>query len=303
MADAYLGSHEAIENEQSFYNVIRRTGWSETPFFSSIRSVGFDGKDPALGHSWFYRKRPSGSADNAYAEGSKRADVKNYAATKLQNELQIMKQTYGVTGSQKDVMSVEKKRNYLSVQSEFSAVDLSLSVEKALILNGAPVASATDADVRKMGGISHYLIHDIDVADAALDWKLHVKEMLKMMWKNGCRANYIMAGPDQKDALDEILDLKKQYGGNETGIISNASIIKDASYAKNVKVVANPLLSDDTILFYDSTLLAIVLHRQIKGRNCTDPNFDAEAYEHLFELTYQMEDPYAMVRLTGLKTA
>lgn len=303
MADNYLSSHDAIENQQSFYNVIRSTGFEETPFFSSIGSISFKNKDPREGHTWFYRKRPDGTDANAHAEGSKRADVKSYTATKLQNELQIFKKSYGVTGSQKDVMSVEGKQNYLSVQSEMAAVDLSLSIERALFTNTAPIAAATDADVRKMGGIAHYLIHDIDVAGAALDWKLHIKEMLKMMWKNGCRANYIMSGPDQKDALDEILDLKKQYGGNETGIISNASIIKDASYAKNVKVTANPLMGDDEIIFYDSRLLNIVLHRQIKGRNCSDPNYDAEAYEHLMELTYQMDDPYAMVRITGLKTS
>lgn len=303
MADNYLGSHDAIENQQSFYNVIRSTGFEETPFFSSIGSQSFKNKDPREGHTWFYRKRPDGTDANAHAEGSKRADVKSYTATKLQNELQIFKKSYGVTGSQRDVMSVEGKQNYLSIQSEMAAVDLSLSIERALFTNTAPVSAATDEDVRKMGGIAHYLIHDIDVAGAALDWKTHIKEMLKMMWKNGCRANYIMGGPDQKDALDEILDLKKQYGGNETGIISNASIIKDASYAKNVKVTANPLMGDDEIIFYDSRLLNIILHRQIKGRNCSDPNYDAEAYEHLMELTYQMDDPYAMVRITGLKTS
>ena len=303
MADQYLGSHAAIENQQSFYNVIRKTGWEETPFFSSIRSDSFKNKDPKEGHTWFYRKRPDGTGGNAHAEGSKRADVKNYAATKLQNELQIFKKTYGVTGSQKEVMTAEGKQNHLSIQSEMSAVDLGLSIERALITNTAPVSAAADTDIRTLGGISHYIVHDIAVGGVDLSWKLHIKEMLKMMWKNGCRANYIMAGPDQKDALDDILDLKKQYNENSQGIISNASIIKDASYAKNVKIVANPLLSDDTILFYDSRLLSIILHRQIKGRNCSDPNFDAEAYEHLMELTYQMDDPYALVRITGLKTA
>lgn len=304
MADAYLSSHQAIENQQSFYNVIKTTGWEDAPFFSSIGSVSFKNKDPKEGHTWFYRDRPDGTGANAHAEGSARADVKNYAATKLQNELQIFKKSYGVTGSQKDVMSVEGKQNHLAVQGELAAVDLRLSIERALLTNGAPVAAAAMADVRTMGGLSHYLIEDNDVSVAtvgqSLDWKAHVKESLKMMWMHGCKANYIMTSATQKDALDEILDTKKQYSRGDTSYVDNFSMIADTGYAKNVKIIVNPFMAEDQMLFYDSRLLKVVLHRQINGRDITDKTFDKETFEHLFELTYQMDDPYAMVRIRGL---
>jgi len=290
MADAYLSSHQAIENQQSFYNVIKTTGWEDAPFFSSIGSVSFKNKDPKEGHTWFYRDRPDGSGGNAHAEGSARADVKNYAATKLQNELQIFKKSYGVTGSQKDVMTVEGKQNHLAVQSELAAVDLRLSIERALLTNAAPVAAAAMADVRTLGGISHYLIEDDAVS-------------LKKMWLNGCKANYIMTSATQKDVLDEILDTKKQYSRGDTSYVDNFSMIADTGYAKNVKIIVNPFLPEDQMLFYDSRLLKVVLHRQINGRDITDKTYDKETFEHLFELTYQMDDPYAMVRVTGLATS
>ena len=300
MADNFLSSLSAIENQQSFYNVIKKTGWEDAPFFSSISSTSFNGKDPSLGHSWFYRKRPTGSATNAYAEGSKRADVESYVATKLQNELQILKKTYGVTKSQKSVMSVEGKANYLAEQSAMSAIDLRLSVEKALLLNTAPVAAATIADVRKLGGISHYLITDTDAGAVALDWQIHVKAALKAMWLNGAKANYIMTSAAQKDRLDVILDTKKQYSRGDTSYVDNFSMIADTGYAKNVKIMVNPFLADDQMYFYDSRLVRAVLHRAEKSVDVTDKTFDSEAYEHLFELTLQIDDPYAMVRVKNL---
>ena len=303
MADAYLSSHLAIENQQSFYNVIKTTGWEDAPFFSSIGSISFKNKDPKEGHTWFYRDRPDGSGANAYAEGSARAPVKNYAATKLQNELQIFKKSYGVTGSQKDVMTVEGKQNHLAVQAELAAVDLRLSIERALLTNGAPVAAAATSDVRTLGGIGHYIIEDDDVSGATLNWKAHVKESLKKMWLNGCKANYIMTSTTQKDVLDEILDTKKKYSRGDTSYVDNFSMIADTGYAKNVKIIVNPFLAEDEMLFYDSRLLKVVLHRQIKGRDASDKQTDTETFEHLFELTYQMDDPYGMVRVKGLATS
>jgi len=300
MADSYLSSHAAIENQQSFYNVIKTTGWEDAPFFSSIGSLSFKNKDPKEGHTWFYRDRPDGSGANAHAEGSIRAEVKSYAATKLQNELQIFKKSYGVTGSQKDVFTVEGKQNHLAVQSELAALDLRLSIERALLTNTAPVAAAATTDVRKLGGISHYLIEDIDATAATLDWKNHIKEALKLMWLNGCKANYIMTSATQKDVLDEILDTKKQYGRADTSYVDNFSMIEDTGYAKKVKIIVNPFCAEGEILFYDSRLINVVLHRQIKGRDITDKSYDKETFEHLFELTYQMDDPYAMVRIKNL---
>ena len=300
MADAYLSSHEAIENQQSFYNVIKNTGWEDAPFFSSIGSIGFDGKDPKKGHSWFYRARPDGSGANAHAEGSTRADVKNYASTKLSNELQIIKNSYGVTGSQKDVMSVEGKSNYLAEQAELAALDNRLAIERALLSNTAPVAAAAVTDVRKLGGISHYLAVDTDAAGAALDWNVHIKAKLRAMWLNGCKANYIMTSAAQKDKLDVILDTKKQYSRGDTSYVDNFSMIADTGYAKNVKIIVNPFMADDDMYFYDSRLIKAVLHRSKKGEDITDKTYDSETYQHLHELTMQIEDPYALVRINGL---
>ncbi len=298
MADKYLSSVEAIENKQSFYNVIKTTGWADTPFFASINSVSFGHKDPNGGHTWFYRKRPVGDDENAYKEGSKRAEVEHYKASKLFNELQIFKKSYGITGSQEGVLSVEGKADALSVQSELSAIDLRLSVEKALLSDKAP---SSTGGLRKMGGAFHYVTESIDANQAVLDWKEHVKEALKMMWLNGCAANFMMVSPDQKDVLDDMLDVKKRYGKQDKGIVDNFSLIEDAGYAKGVKIFASPHLKAGDVVFYNSRFIDVVLHRSIKGRDASDKAIDAKAYEHLFELTYQITDPYAMVMVKNLK--
>lgn len=299
--DKYLSSHDAIENQKSFYNVIKNTGWEDTPFFSSIGSKSFGHKDPATGHSWFYRQRPDGVGENAYAEGSARADVKNYLATKLHNELQIFKKSYGITGSQEGVLSVEGKANSKEIQSEMAALDLRLSIERALLTNTAPVAAASTATARKMGGVTHYLTVDTDAGAVELDWKAHVKASLKAMWEHGCRANCIMTSTDQKDKLDDILDSKKRYTKSDKGYVDNFSVIEDVGYAKNVKIIVSPLVEAGDMFFYDSRLLDVVLHRSIKGRDAGDKGVDASTWEHLFELTYQVLDPYAIVRVKNLK--
>ncbi len=299
MADKILTSYEAIENQKSFYNVIKNTGWEDAPFYASIGSKSFGHKDPASGHTWFYRKRPDGEGGNAHAEGSKRAQVQSYTATKLQNELQIFKKSYGITGSQEGVLSVEGRADSLATQAELSALDLRLSIERALLTNDAPV-SAGGSGIRKMGGMSHYITEEIDAGGAGLEWKTHIKKALRIMWEHGCKANYIMTSADQKDRLDDILDSKKKYSKADTGYVDNFSMIEDAGYAKNVKIIASPFMADGDMIFYDSTLLDIVLHRAIKGRDVSDPGVDAKVYEHLFELTYQMLDPYAMIKVKGL---
>ena len=49
MADQLYSSAQAIENKQSFYNVIRKTGQNRCPFFESLgNSIPFKG-DPKKG--------------------------------------------------------------------------------------------------------------------------------------------------------------------------------------------------------------------------------------------------------------
>lgn len=302
MADNFLNSHAAIENQQSFYNVIKKTGWEETPFWSSISSRSFGNKSPELGHSWYYRKRPGRDQNVAgYAEGSKRADVKSYGATKLHNELQIFKESYGITNSQKPVLSVEGKANSLSEQSEASALAIRFAIEKAILTNGAPVGSQGGVSARTLGGLSHYIIEDIDAKLVQLDWKTHIKEILKLMWLNGCTTTHLMTSPDQKDHLDEVLETKKRYGKNDTSYVDNFSRIEDTGYAKNVKITVSPFLQKGEIIFYNNRLISSILHRSHKGKNVSDPSYDAEAYEHLFELTLQIDDPFSVVRVRNLK--
>jgi len=299
MADEYLSSHDAIENKQSFFNVIKDVGWEDTPFFTSLSSVPFEG-DPKLGHTWFYRKRPDGSGVDAFSEGSDAAEVKKYGATKLSNELQIIKDSYGVTKSQKDALTIEGKKNSLEKQSAMSAVNIALKLERALLGNGAPVPAAGEDDVRKLGGIYHYIVNEIDANTAALNWKVHVRAAFETMWKNGAKAKVLMCNSTQKDAIDDMFSENKRYGMAEGTISDNFSVIGDATYAKNVKIITSPLIAQSDILIYDPALIDIVLHRQVKSEDISTPGLDAERYQHLFELTMQVTDPYSIMRIKNL---
>ena len=116
MADQLYSSAQAIENKQSFYNVIRKTGQNRCPFFESLgNSIPFKG-DPKKGHTFDYRPGATAGETNKHAEGGKRADATSWPAVELKNELQIFKKTSGITGSQAEATTIEEQKSKVDEQ-------------------------------------------------------------------------------------------------------------------------------------------------------------------------------------------
>ena len=306
MADEFYTSLGAIENKQSFYNVIRRTGQNRCPFFNSLgNSTPFKG-DPAKGHKWDYRPGPTAGAINAHGEGSKRADVTSWPTVELANELQIFKKTSGVSGSQKEAMTIEDQKSKISDQKMNNRQQLQFDIEVAFLSDTTPVArTALNNKTGKMGGIKHY-ISGTNVVDClgttALSYKEHIEELLKIMWSAGVtEKKIIMCGTDVKSDINTLLDVGKRYGKGDTGIVANVSMIEDAGWDKNIPIIANPHLDADEMLIYAPSLINPVLLRAIKDRACSDPEYDAEAWEDLFEITLQMLDPNAALWVKNIK--
>lgn len=306
MADNFLNSLGAIENQQSFYNVIRKTGQNRCPFFESLgNSKAFEG-DPAKGHKWDYRPGPTGGAANAHGEGSKRAEVTSWSVVELANELQIFKKTSGITGSQKEAMTIEKQKSKISDQKMLNRIQLQFDIEKAFLANTTPVARTTlNAKTGQMAGIKHYII-GTNVVDCGgtttLSYKAHIEEMLKIMWSAGVtEKKIVMCGVDVKSDINTLLDVGKRYGKGDTGIVANVSTIEDAGWDKNIPIIANPHLSADEMLIYAPSLINPVLLRAIKDKPCSDPEYDAEAWEDIMEITLQMLDPNAALWVKNIK--
>ena len=305
MADNILHSGQQLADEQSFYNVIRKTGLGATPFWDSLNDgIPFEGI-PSKGHSWAYMPQPSAGEVNAHKEGSIRADITSYPDVILKNQLQIFKKTSGITESESYSLTVEKQRRKIGTQQVSNRKQMRLDVEFALISSDAPVV-ATDAlaDIRKMGGVLHYVpaLAIFDIADAVLSIKNHVDEALKLMWINGMSGERIVlqAGVDAFSSLQFMYSDKKQLKNIEKTIHNIVTKIISAWFPLGITLEANPNFLPNEIRIYAPSLIKPVLLRSVKNNPCSDPEFDIDVTEDKMELSVQIEDPFAMVQIKNI---
>lgn len=304
MADNTYNAFEAVENKDSFYNVIRTTGLGATPFFESLEDATVDPKaSPAKGHKWDYRPGADTGEDNAYAEGSRRADITDWNAVELSNQYQIFKKTSGITGSQDASYTIEQKKASIETQELENRKQIRLDIEKSLLSADAPVVAATKADVRKMGGVKHYIPANgvFDIGGAALNIKNHIDEAFKLMHINGIVGEKIivMAGADVFTDLNWYYSDKNLLKQTEGSIVARKDSIT-TGWHSSVRILANANLAVNEAIIYAPALIKPVLLRSHKSKDVTDPNYDAIAKEDLFELTVQVEDPYACVWLKNV---
>lgn len=302
MADDFLTSDDVVSDEQSFYNVVRLTGNGMTPFWDSLNDAeAFDG-NPATGHIWYQTPDATAGETNAHNEGSIRADVEGATEVELRNHLQIFKRSYGVTGSQAASKS-KVVASLLERSKDRSIKQLRLDVEKALMSATAPVQRVGNTTAGVMGGVLHYCTEVIDATNTVeLSAKAHIKAPLRTMWENGVLEDkIILCGGDVKDSISTLLDGFKTANNNETAYVGNVSKIKDVGWATNVEVKVSTQLAANEMLIYAPELINPILLRQKKDASVTDPAYDSEAWENLFELTLQVLDPYAAVHVKNIK--
>lgn len=304
MADAILNAAQAVENRQSFYNVIRTTGLGATPFWETLgEGMGGTKSSANKGHKWDYRPGATTGADNAHAEGSIRADITSWNAVELSNQFQIFKKTSGITGSQAASWTIEEKQSSIATQELENRKQLRLDIEKALVSDTAPVAAAVMTDIRKMGGVKHYIPAPakFDLAGAALSVKNHIDEALKLLFIKGITGEkiIIMCGADVYTDLNWYYADKNLLKQTEGSIIAKKDTIS-TGWHDAVRIMANPNFAADEALIYAPSLINPVLLRSHKSKDVTDPNYDAEAKEDLFEMTLQILDPYAVVWLDNV---
>jgi len=303
MADNVLNSHLALADDNSFYNVIRKTGMGSTPFWDSLNNgVPFKGS-PKKGHQWAYTPQPSVGAENAYAEGSRRADIVSYEDVTLKNQLQIFKKTSGITGSEAEAYTVEKRKRTIRDQQMANRRQLRLDIENALISGAAPVEATQLSDVRKMGGVLHYIpsIAKFDADNKPISIKDHIDEAQKLMFTNGLAGERIViqAGVDAFQSLQFIYSDKKQLKNTETTIHNVVTHVTSAWFQR-VELVANPNFATNEVRVYAPSLINPVLLRSYKNKKCSDPEYDIDVTEDLFEMSLQIVDPFAMVQIFNI---
>lgn len=301
MADVYTSSEEIISDEQSFYNVMRVTGRGMTPMWDSLGNAEpFDGS-PKTGHIWFQTVSAHTGVVNKHLEGGIRADVETPTEIQLVNHLQIFKKTYGITKSEKAATSRVTKKA-LERSKDNSILQLRLDVEAALCSAAAPVQrTATVAGV--MGGLLHYISYVIDGTNTvALSYELHIEAALKKMWEEGVLEDkIILCGTGVRSKINAMMDGFRIATNNDTKFSKNVTEIADAGWARNVKIESSTNLAINEFIVYAPDLVNPVLLRQEKDNIVTDFTYDSEAWENLFEMTLQVDDPYAAVYVKNIK--
>lgn len=299
MKSEFYSSRDAAENKDSFFNVIRVTGRSRCPFMESLKSpIPFKG-DPAEGHSWAFRTGATAGQVNAFSEGSKRATITKWPVTKLNNRLQILKKTSGMSKSQMAATTVDERTDKLEDQKLQNRKQMQLDMEYASLTDAAPT-STTDSDgARKdtMGGAKHFAGVVIDAsADGGFDYDKHISEPLKYMWKNGIDEDKIvMTGADVKTAINNHLNAGKRHSSGEKGISQNVTHIEDSGWGTNIPITPNMNLADNELLIYAPDLINPVLLRAEKDNPCSDPQYDGIAEEDVIEQTIQVLDPNTII--------
>ncbi len=304
MADAIFNGVEAVANPQSYFNVIKRTSARSTPLLKLLNAKGSKkGKNASKGHKWYYMNSARAGQANAHAEGSKRADITTFADVELSNQFQIFKKTSGITGTQNESMNVEDKKEDIARQQFENENQLRLDMEQALLTSTAPVGAAVLTDVRKMAGMKHYIPANAkaDITNAALSPKAHIDEALGYMDDYGI-TDYpliLMCGRNVFTDLNWMYDNQKLLGKDERSIIAVKNKIR-TGWADDVTIMSNRNFADNEIIIFAPALCDIVLLRQKKNSPCSDPEYDYDATESLFELSYQHKDPMAAYHIENV---
>ncbi len=283
-------------------NKIAALGYNDTPFFSSVQKAVPDKKAKTyLGHAWEYEVAPEGDVTNAHFEGSAPAAAISNVLGGSANHYQIIKDTYGVTGSAEDLERRDGKKE-LNQQGALALIKHRKTIEDILFSKQAPVQRVnTGVKIAgKAGSLWHWsnAQNTIDLAGAFTPKKL--KEMLKIAYYKGVPVDTLWLSDVQKDIMDDwYMSIARVGMGQKTVNANNIEMITGIPYAPNLKVKVSTRLADSEVMGLNMPSIALVYQRLTKKKNLPELN-DVVEREILSELTLRMNNPYAGVYMTGL---
>ena len=297
---------EAWGKEADLERDIKKVGWTQTPFLSTISSAAPASRSglAAQGHRWYYDVQPDGDTNNAHVEGSAPAPAKYYVGGELSNHYQIVKHTYGLSGSEKESSLVNGK-TVLADQFEKTTMDHKKSIEKILLSSQAAVqrVNTTGAEVPgKCGGLKSFATanNTINATGATLTLQF-IRDLMKIGFLNGLNYSKMQLGDIQMDVIDDIMNSKIAVNawGMET-IADGVTRIK-TKYGK-CDLILNPYLADDEIIPYDPSMIYKVNWRAM-GTHEIARTKDAIEKEIISEFTLRVCHEYAFAYGKGLATS
>ena len=234
------------------------------------------------------------------AEGGVKAAAKYFVGGALNNHFQIVKNTYGVSGSQEPAKDVAG-RGILSRQGEMASVEHKKSIEKILLSDQAAVQRVNTGTpvVGKCGGLKSFSTaqNTIDANNTDLTMQM-IRNLLKIGWSKGRPYEFLMINDKQNDRLLDILDRIKQANITQKYLEEDLLAIK-TSYG-DVKVMLNPFLEQTEIIAFRSDDIFKVNWRPMATRELPTSD-DAIEKEIVSEFTLRVCTPVAFGWLKKLK--
>ncbi|WP_151946622.1 SU10 major capsid protein [Aliarcobacter butzleri] len=285
---------------------IAKLGYHDTPLFNMIQKAVPQKTSKAIfGHEWFYEEGVEGDDTNAHAEGSAPATATHGTMGSSKNHYQIIKHTYGITGSMEGKADIEGQEE-LKKEGVRKQKEHRKTIEKALFSAQAPVQrdhTATTPVIGKMGGLKHWC-NVQNTVDIGGDLTIQMlREMFKIGFYQSMPTTHIFVSDTQKDKLDDLFADKNRGTYGQTILQdTNYTQLDNFAYAPKVKVILSPYVAADEIIGINAGSLALVYQRLTKPYDLAR-NSDSIQKELISELTLRVNNPYAVTRISGLTTA
>ncbi len=298
-----ISNEEAFGKDADLERDIKKVGWKQTPFLSSIGTAAPTSRagKAALGHRWFYDEEPDGDLANAHFEGGDPADAEYFVGGELLNHYQIVKNSYGISGSEEDSTLINGKV-VLVDQFEKTTTKHKKSLEMILLSDQAAVQRVGKTTAGKSGGLKSFSTgnNTIDALGATLTLQ-YIRDIMKIGFLNGLDYKKMQLGDVQMDVIDNIMESKiavKEWGMQE--IADGVTRIR-TKYG-TCDLMLNPFLSDDEIIPYDPSLIKKVnwraMHTKELGRTK-----DAVEKELISEFTLRVCHEYGFAWMKNLATS
>lgn len=300
-----ITSEEAFGKKGTeFWNVIKEMGWRDTPFLTAIQSGAPVDRSTnvAAGHTWFFDEMPEGELENAHEEGGAPAPLKYTAGGKLQNHYQIVKNTYGVSGTEEDGKRVDGSL-VLARNGEIESIRHKKSIEKILLSDQAAVQRVNTGGSKikgKCGGLKSFATtaNTIDAKNEALTMQF-IRDLLKVGHLKSLPYDFLLLADKQQDRIMDLLDKIKQ-ANNTVEYLHDKVVAINSQYGENVKLLLSPELGDNEIIAFRSADIYKVDWRNTRKRDLPTEN-DEVKKEILTEFTLRVCTPVAFAWLKNLK--
>ncbi|WP_172201074.1 DUF5309 family protein [Campylobacter sp. RM16188] len=303
LKEGLIASEEAFgKSGVDLENTIKQIGWRSTPFLSSIGTAAPADRSSnvALGHQWHYDELPDGELANAHAEGGAKSALKYSIGGTLKNHFQIVKNAYGITGSEQPSRRVDGKA-VLANEGEHASVRHKKSIEKILLSDQAAVQRVkSSSTVGKCGGLKSFVtsVNTVDAKNAALSMQL-IRDLLKIGYMKDRPYDFLIMADTQQDRLMDILDKIKQADMKVDYLNDKIQVI-NSQYGNNVKILLSPELANNEIIAYRSEDILKVNWRPMEVRELPTSD-DAIEKEIISEFTLRVCTPVAFAWLKNLK--